>query len=62
MAKKKIMPKMFAKPDLLTMHRVRCAFDPLQLSEFHKKLSDATPHPLESSGSRSVSNADGWTP
>src|ERR1700686_3878346 len=31
-AKKKMMSKMFAEPDLATMQRVRCAFDPLQLS------------------------------
>src|SRR2546428_8222366 len=30
--KKKMMSKMFAEPDLVTMQRVRCAFDPLQLS------------------------------
>src|SRR5207245_3571616 len=30
--KKKMMSKMFAEPDLATMQRVRCAFDPLQLS------------------------------
>src|SRR5262249_39170367 len=30
--KKCMMPKMFAEPDLATMQRVRCAFDPLQLS------------------------------
>jgi glycolate oxidase len=30
--KKKMMSKMFAEPDLRTMQRVRCAFDPLQLS------------------------------
>ena len=29
--KKKMMAKMFAEPDLATMQRVRCAFDPLQL-------------------------------
>ncbi|HEX7697248.1 MAG TPA: FAD-linked oxidase C-terminal domain-containing protein, partial [Candidatus Acidoferrum sp.] len=30
--KKKMLSKMFAEPDLVTMQRVRCAFDPLQLS------------------------------
>ena len=30
--KKKMMAKMFAEPDLDTMQRVRCAFDPFQLS------------------------------
>src|SRR5437879_11930306 len=30
--KKKMMSKMFAEPDLATMQRLRCAFDPLQLS------------------------------
>ena len=30
--KKCMMSKMFAEPDLSTMQRVRCAFDPLQLS------------------------------
>ncbi len=58
--KKKMMPKMFAEPDLLTMQRVRCAFDPLQLSNPTKifptprlcgeKPGEYTPHPLESAG------------
>ena len=30
--KKRMMSKMFSEPDLDTMQRVRCAFDPLQLS------------------------------
>jgi glycolate oxidase len=30
--KKRAMSKMFSEPDLQTMQRVRCAFDPLQLS------------------------------
>jgi glycolate oxidase len=58
--KKKMMSKMFAEPDLLTMQRVRCAFDPLQLSNPTKifptprlcgeKPGEYTPHPLESAG------------
>ena len=58
--KKKMMSKMFSEPDLATMHRVRCAFDPLQLSNPTKvfptprlcgeKPGEYTPHPLELSG------------
>src|SRR5467141_278771 len=58
--KKKMMSKMFAEPDLVTMQRVRCAFDPLQLSNPTKVFptprlcgetpGEYTPHPLESSG------------
>jgi glycolate oxidase len=58
--KKKMMSKMFAEPDLATMQRVRCAFDPLQLSNPTKvfptprlcgeKPGEYAPHPLESSG------------
>ena len=58
--KKKMMSKMFAEPDLVTMQRVRCAFDPLQLSNPTKifptpRLCGETPgeykpHPIESSG------------
>jgi len=58
--KKKMMSKMFAEPDLLTMQRVRCAFDPLQLSNPTKifptprlcgeKPGEYTPHRLESAG------------
>src|SRR5690349_13856220 len=58
--KKKMMSKMFAEPDLATMQRVRCAFDPLQLSNPTKvfptprlcgeKPGEYTPHPLEVSG------------
>jgi glycolate oxidase len=58
--KKKMMSKMFAEPDLHTMQRVRCAFDPLQLSNPTKifptprlcgeKPGEYTPHPLESAG------------
>jgi glycolate oxidase len=58
--KKKNMSKMFAEPDLATMQRVRCAFDPLQLSNPGKvfptprlcgeKPGEYTAHPLESAG------------
>jgi len=58
--KKKMISKMFAEPDLLTMQRVRCAFDPQQLSNPTKIFptprlcgetpGEYTPHPLESSG------------
>jgi glycolate oxidase len=58
--KKKMMSKMFAEPDLLTMQRVRNAFDPLQLSNPTKifptprlcgeKPGEYTPHPSESAG------------
>jgi glycolate oxidase len=58
--KKKMMSKMFAEPDLLTMQRVRGAFDPLQLSNPTKifptprlcgeKPGEYTPHRLESAG------------
>ncbi len=58
--KKKMMSKMFAEPDLDTMQRVRCAFDPLQLSNPTKvfpttrlcgeKPGEYVPHPLESAG------------
>jgi glycolate oxidase len=58
--KKKMMSKMFAEPDLMTMQRVRSAFDPLQLSNPTKifptprlcgeKPGEYTPHPLESAG------------
>jgi glycolate oxidase len=58
--KKKMMSKMFAEPDLATMQRVRCAFDPLQLSNPTKvfptprlcgeKPGEYVPHPLESAG------------
>jgi len=58
--KKKMMSQMFAEPDLITMQRVRCAFDPLQLSNPTKIFptprlcgetpGEYTPHPLESSG------------
>ncbi|HEX4546402.1 MAG TPA: FAD-linked oxidase C-terminal domain-containing protein [Candidatus Acidoferrum sp.] len=58
--KKKMMSKMFAEPDLATMQRVRCAFDPLQLSNPTKVFptprlcgeqpGEYSPHPLESAG------------
>ncbi len=58
--KKYSMAKMFAEPDLATMQRVRCAFDPLQLSNPTKvfptprlcgeKPGEYYPHPLESAG------------
>ncbi len=58
--KKKAMSKMFAEPDLATMQRVRCAFDPLQLSNPTKifptprlcgeKPGEYVPHPTESAG------------
>lgn len=58
--KKHMMPKMFSEPDLETMQRVRCAFDPLHLSNPTKvfprpRLCGETPgeykaHPLETSG------------
>jgi len=58
--KKKMMSKMFAEPDLATMQRVRCAFDPLQLSNPTKifptprlcgeKRGEYLPHPIESAG------------
>jgi glycolate oxidase len=57
--KKRMMSKMFAEPDLDTMQRVRCAFDPLLLSNPTKvfptprlcgeKPGKYTPHPLETS-------------
>jgi len=58
--KKHMMSKMFAEPDLQTMQRVRCAFDPLQLSNPTKvfprpRMCGETPgeyvaHPLEAAG------------
>lgn len=58
--KKLMMSKMFAEPDLETMQRVRCAFDPLHLSNPTKvfprprlcgeKGGKYTPHPLETAG------------
>src|ERR1700751_856395 len=58
--KKMMMSKMFAEPDLDTMQRVRCAFDPLQLSNPTKVFptprlcgeqpGEYHPHPLELAG------------
>ncbi|HEY2844096.1 MAG TPA: FAD-linked oxidase C-terminal domain-containing protein [Bryobacteraceae bacterium] len=58
--KKHMMSKMFTEPDLETMQRVRCAFDPLQLSNPTKvfprpRMCGETPgeyvaHPLEIAG------------
>ena len=58
--KKHMMPKMFSEPDLATMQRVRCAFDPLLLSNPTKvfptpRLCGEKPgkyaeHPLEQAG------------
>jgi len=58
--KKKFMSVMFAEPDLDTMQRVRCAFDPERLSNPDKvfprprlcaeKPGPYQPHPLEVAG------------
>ncbi len=58
--KKYFMSKMFAEPDLQTMQRVRCAFDPEQLSNPTKVFprprlcggepGKFEPHPLEKAG------------
>jgi glycolate oxidase len=58
--KKMFMSKMFAEPDLDTMQRVRCAFDPELLSNPEKifptprlcgeKPGPYVPHPLEVAG------------
>jgi glycolate oxidase len=58
--KKAMMSKMFSEPDLVTMQKVRCAFDPLQLSNPTKvfptprlcgeKPGEYVPHPLETAG------------
>jgi glycolate oxidase len=58
--KKMAMSKMFSEPDLETMQRVRCAFDPLQLSNPTKvfprprlcgeKPGEYVAHPLETAG------------
>lgn len=58
--KKHMMPKMYAEPDLETMQRVRCAFDPLHLSNPTKVFprprlcgeapGEYRPHPLEQAG------------
>lgn len=58
--KKIMMGKMFSEPDLETMQRVRCAFDPLLLSNPTKVFprprlcgdqpGEYAPHPLETAG------------
>ncbi len=58
--KKHMMSKMFAEPDLETMQRVRCAFDPLHLSNPTKVFprprmcgdtpGEYKPHPSETAG------------
>jgi glycolate oxidase len=58
--KKRMMSKMFSEPDLDTMQRVRCAFDPLHLSNPTKvfptprlcgeKPGEYVAHPLETAG------------
>jgi glycolate oxidase len=58
--KKIMMGKMFSEPDLEVMQRVRCAFDPLLLSNPTKifprtrlcgdKPGEYAPHPLETAG------------
>src|SRR5215467_13284425 len=58
--KKKNIAKMFAEPDLDTMQRVRCAFDPLHLANPTKvfptprlcgeKPGEYIPHPVETAG------------
>jgi glycolate oxidase len=58
--KKAFMPVMFAEPDLETMQRLRCAFDPQRLANPDKvfprprlcgeKTGAYEPHPLETAG------------
>ena len=58
--KKHMMSKMFAEPDLDTMQRLRCAFDPQRLANPTKvfprtrlcgdKPGEYVPHPLETAG------------
>jgi glycolate oxidase len=58
--KKHMMSKMFAEPDLDTMQRLRCAFDPLLISNPTKvfprprlcggEAGEYEPHPLETAG------------
>jgi len=58
--KKRMMSQMFSEPDLDTMQRVRCAFDPLQLANPTKvfptprlcgeKPGEYVAHPLETAG------------
>jgi glycolate oxidase len=58
--KKHMMSKMFAEPDLATMQRLRCAFDPELVANPYKvfprprlcgeKPGEYVPHPLETAG------------
>ena len=58
--KKHMLGKMFAEPDLATMQRLRCAFDPLMLANPTKVFprprmcgeqpGEYKPHPLETAG------------
>src|SRR6185369_4308123 len=58
--KKHMMGKMFAEPDLATMQKLRCAFDPLSLANPTKVFprprmcgespGEYKPHPLETAG------------
>jgi glycolate oxidase len=58
--KKKMMSKMYSEPDLETMQRVRCAFDPLSLANPSKvfprprlcgeKPGEYVAHPVETAG------------
>jgi glycolate oxidase len=58
--KKHMMGKMFTEPDLATMHKLRCAFDPLTLANPTKVFprprmcgeqpGEYKPHPLETAG------------
>jgi glycolate oxidase len=58
--KNRMMSKMYAEPDLETMQRVRCAFDPEQLSNPTKVFprprlcgevpGEYRPHPMEAAG------------
>jgi glycolate oxidase len=58
--KKTMMGRMFTEPDLQTMQRVRCAFDPQQLANPTKvfprprlcgdRPGEYVPHPLETTG------------
>ena len=58
--KKHMMPKMYAEPDLDTMQRLRCAFDPQLIANPTKvfprprlcggEAREYTPHPLETAG------------
>src|SRR5258708_25542541 len=64
-----MMSTMFSEPDLETMQRVRCAFDPLQLSNPSKifprprlcgeKPGEYVAHPLETAGNAGGLPKDG---